>query len=108
MECHINLTRSETIKQTVMITKTQLDYKAETGNSPFIEVEAELLTGALEGLDFEGWSGKEIIDALNYDFNKNAKYGVYTDQLPPDYIDTSAICIRVYSPEYVKWLENLK
>ena len=60
-------------------------YKAETGQSAYVEIESDLLMQSLDGLEFEGMTGIEIRDALRYDFNNNAGWGVFLNKLPEEY-----------------------
>ena len=79
-------------------------YKSETGNNPFIEFETEHLTGSMDGSEFQDMNGKEIRDALDYDCKKNAKWGVYVENLPKEYQDIYDL--KLPTPEYIEWLES--
>jgi hypothetical protein len=81
-------------------------YKADTGQSAFIEIESDLLMTSLDGSEFEGMTGAEIRDALRYDFNKNAGWGIFTNKLPIEYKQDNED-VKIYSPDYVKWLEKI-
>lgn len=81
-------------------------FKAETGQSAFIEIESDLLMLSLDGLEFEGMTGEEIRDALRYDFNKNAGWGIFSNKLSNEYKQENEDVI-IPSPDYVKWLEEI-
>jgi hypothetical protein len=81
-------------------------FKSETGQSAFIEIESDLLMLSLDGLEFEEMTGIEIRDALKYDFQKNAGWGVFSNKLPEEYKQDNEDVI-IPSPDYVKWLEEI-
>ena len=83
---------------------TKIQYKSETGESPIFELESQHLTESLDGIVFEGMSGREIIDALQYDFKQNAHWGVFISDLPGEYQESKDL--KIYTPEYVQWLES--
>ena len=82
----------------------KIQYKSETGESPIFELESQHLTESLDGVGFEGMSGREIIDALQYDFKRNAHWGVFISDLPGEYQESNDL--KIYTPEYVQWLES--
>lgn len=82
----------------------KLMYKSDTGESAILNIESSHLTKSLEGIDFEGMSGLEMRDALNYDFKKNAKWGVFIESIPKDFVLNDDL--NIVTPEYVKWLED--
>ena len=84
--------------------ETELKYKAETGCSPFFEIETELLTKALDSGMMEGMSGREICELIDYDCEHNANWGIFLSQVPDKYQECDNI--NFYTPEYVEWLEN--
>lgn len=81
-------------------------FKAETGQSAFIEIESDLLMLSLDGSEFEGMAGIEIRDSLKYDFHKNAGWGVFSNKLPEEYKQDNENII-IPSPDYVEWLEEI-
>ena len=81
-------------------------FKAETGQSAFIEIESDLLMLSLDGSEFEEMTGIEIRDSLKYDFQKNAGWGIFTNNLPNEYKQENED-VLIPSPDYVKWLEEV-
>lgn len=82
----------------------KIQYKSETGTSPFFELESKHLTESMSGLEFEGMTRKEIRDALKYDFRKNSHWGVFIMDLPEEYQECNDL--KIHTPEYVEWLES--
>ena len=83
----------------------ELKYKAETGCDTCLSIETSLLTQAFDGVMFEGMSKREIIEAMDYDTEHNAKWGVFIDQIPKE-IQGEDNDVYIHAPEYVEWLEN--
>ena len=83
---------------------TELRYKAETGFDASKWIETELLTKTVDSVMFEGMTGKEIREVIDYDITNNAGWGIFINQLPVEYSDGDDVSIP--SIEYVKWLEN--
>jgi hypothetical protein len=83
----------------------QIQYKQDTGKSSHIVVESEHLTKSLKGVQFDGMTSREIISALEYDFKRNASWGVFIKDLPSEFISPGNDLIA-YSFEYVQWLED--
>jgi len=81
-------------------------FKAETGQSAFLEIESDLLMLSLDGSEFEGMAGIEIRDSLKHDFNKYAGWGVFSNKLPEEYKQDNENII-IPSPDYVEWLEEI-
>ena len=82
----------------------KIQYKSETGNTPFFEKESEHLTGSLQGMDFEDMRASAIRSMLDYDCKKNAKWGVFIMDLPEEYQEKNNL--KIFTPEYVEWLES--
>lgn len=87
-----------------MNTKLQQQYKADTGNSCFQFIESSHLTRSMSGVEFDGMTAKEIKSHLDYDVSKNAKWGLFVDQLPDEYQMNEDIFL--ITPQYVEWLEE--
>ena len=79
---------------------TKIQYKSETGESAVFELESKHLTESLSGEELEGMDGREIIDALKYDYS----WGVFISDLPDEYQKSNDL--KIYTPEYVRWLEG--
>lgn len=82
----------------------KIEYKSETGNSAFIEIESELLIPWIDGRTLEEMRSSEIISMLKYDNKHNSKPGVFIEDIPKDYLNDEDV--KIYDPEYVKWLES--
>ena len=52
----------------------------------------------------DGMRASEILDLIDYDCKHNVKLGVFFDKLP-SYCQFEDNLI-IYSPDYVKWLED--
>lgn len=82
----------------------KIQYKSETGEPAVFELESKHLTESMSGEEFEGMNSREIVDALKYDYRKNAEWGVFVSNFPVEYQKCTDLII--YTPEYVQWLEN--
>lgn len=87
-----------------MKTDLELAYKAETGNSAFIEKESKHLTESIDATMLSDMSKSEIIDLIKYDYDKTSSWGLFISELPKEYRDGNDL--KIYDPEYVQWLEN--
>lgn len=82
----------------------KLQYKSETGLTPYFNVEAERLTQEFDTGMMEGLTAKEIKSLIDYDCSHNVKLGVFLDQIPTEYQECENLI--VFTPEYVEWLES--
>lgn len=82
----------------------KFQYKSETGNSAFLNVEAERLTQELDSEMMQGMTAKEIRNLIDYDCSHNVKLGIFLDQIPTEYQECENLIL--VTPEYIEWLES--
>lgn len=82
----------------------KIQYKSETGNSAWFNIEAERLTQELDTDMMEGMTAKEIKSLINYDCKHNVKLGIFLDQIPTELQECENLII--HTPEYIEWLES--
>lgn len=86
-------------------TEAQMKFKCDTGINPTIEIDSTSMTDEVDTYPMEGEDSETIIrmiDNLDYDW-------AIPVSLLPNNCQTNAFGLKIYSPEYVEWLEeNLK
>ena len=82
----------------------KLQFKMETGMSPYVEIETKRLSYYLDADEFRGYSAKEIMSFIEHDMKHNASWGVFVKDLPKEYLDGEDL--KIISPQYVEWLEE--
>lgn len=82
----------------------KLQFKMETGMSPYVEIETKRLGYYLYADEFRGYSAKEIMSFIEHDMEHNANWGVFVKGLPKEYHDGKDL--KIISPQYVEWLEE--
>lgn len=87
-----------------MNTNLKSRYKADTGESAYLNIESSPVTTGIDYIIFRNMSKSQIISALEYDLNHNTKWGIHIEQLPTEFHDGDDLSI--YTPEYVRWLED--
>ena len=78
-----------------------LKYKKETGLSPFIEVESELMEEPIDVYLIEHESKKSILNIIDMNQSYSA---IKIDNIDHDLLDVDDL--KVYRKGYVEWLEE--
>lgn len=80
----------------------EIKFKADTGQSAFLEIESLSMTETIDTYPLQGEDTVEdvinLIDSMDYD------WAVCIKDIPKEYINHYDF--NVYRPEYVKWLEE--
>ena len=81
----------------------KIQYKSETGETPFLEIETRLLAEPMDALYCQSITKNEIIDCIKYDHT--AGWGVLVSCFPEEYKDECED-LKICTPDYIKWLES--